>query len=88
MHGSAVATGSKRVDVKFLECMLTQEKVKVREIQVLLGHLNFVCRVVRAGRTFCRRLGLALLGLLLPHHHVRLSAGDKEDLHMFFLALI
>ncbi|KAJ1202202.1 hypothetical protein NDU88_006003 [Pleurodeles waltl] len=39
--------------------MLRKNKVTVREVQVLLGHLNFECRVVRVGRTFCRRLTLS-----------------------------
>ncbi|KAJ1129019.1 hypothetical protein NDU88_007390 [Pleurodeles waltl] len=52
-------------------------------VAVLLGHLNFACRVVRAGRTFCRRLALALSGQALPHHHVRLKVGVREDLRMW-----
>ncbi|KAJ1137545.1 hypothetical protein NDU88_003943 [Pleurodeles waltl] len=39
--------------------------------------------VVRAGRTFCRRLALALLGQALPHHHVRLKVGVRENLRMW-----
>ena len=34
-----------------------------------------ILHVVRAGRTFCRRLGLALSGLSLPQHRLRLSVG-------------
>ncbi|KAJ1123313.1 hypothetical protein NDU88_001784 [Pleurodeles waltl] len=41
------------------------------------------CRVVRAGRTFCRRLALALSGQALPHPHVRLKVGVREDLRMW-----
>ncbi|KAJ1104244.1 hypothetical protein NDU88_001656 [Pleurodeles waltl] len=40
-------------------------------------------RVLRAGRTFCRRLALALSGQALPHHHVRLQVGVCEDLRMW-----
>ncbi|KAJ1117425.1 hypothetical protein NDU88_005625 [Pleurodeles waltl] len=40
-------------------------------------------RVIRAGRTFCRRLTLALSGRALPHHHVRLRVGVREDLRMW-----
>ena len=35
-----------------LRVMLAKEKVRVREVQVLLGPLNFACRMVRAGQTF------------------------------------
>ena len=50
-----------------LTAMLAKEKVRVREVQVLLGQLNFACRLIQASRTFCRKLGLALSGLSLPH---------------------
>ncbi|KAJ1145549.1 hypothetical protein NDU88_011835 [Pleurodeles waltl] len=69
--------------MRTLTDILQRRKVTVRDIQVLLGHLNFACRVVWAGRTFCRRLGLALAGRELPHHHVRLIAGVKADLRMW-----
>ncbi|KAJ1136157.1 hypothetical protein NDU88_002575 [Pleurodeles waltl] len=36
-----------------------------------------------SGRTFCRRLALALSGQALPHHHVRLQLGVREDLRMW-----
>ncbi|KAJ1117580.1 hypothetical protein NDU88_005778 [Pleurodeles waltl] len=39
--------------------------------------------VVRAGRTFCRRLALAMSGQELPHYHVRLKVGVREDLRMW-----
>ncbi|KAJ1138211.1 hypothetical protein NDU88_004602 [Pleurodeles waltl] len=35
------------------------------------------------GRTFCRRLAQALSGQVLPHHHVRLKVGVREDLRMW-----
>ncbi|KAJ1205930.1 hypothetical protein NDU88_001350 [Pleurodeles waltl] len=70
-----------------LDVMLEKPKVTVKEVQTVLGQLNFVFGVVRVGRTCCRWLGRALLGLSMPHHHVRVSVGVREDLHMwcFFL---
>ena len=47
----------KAMMVTLIGTMLRKEKMRVREVQVLLGHWNFACFVVRAGRTFCRRLG-------------------------------
>ncbi|KAJ1135276.1 hypothetical protein NDU88_001717 [Pleurodeles waltl] len=73
----------KRDMVDRINDMLRKRKVTVRHVQVLLGHLNFACRVVRAGRTFCRRLALALSGQALPHHHVPLQVGVREDLRMW-----
>ncbi|KAJ1096684.1 hypothetical protein NDU88_001817 [Pleurodeles waltl] len=43
--------------------------------------------MLRARRTFCRRLGMALAGRQLPHHYVRLSAGVKADLRMWGMFL-
>ncbi|KAJ1199412.1 hypothetical protein NDU88_003248 [Pleurodeles waltl] len=40
-------------------------------------------QVVRVGRAFCRRLGFAMQGAVLSHHHIRLRAGVKEDLRMW-----
>ena len=71
--------------------MLWKDKVRVKEVQILLGHLNFAGRVIRMGRNFGRRLGLALTGRsvpTLPHHRVRLSAGVRKDLRMWCKILI
>ncbi|KAJ1137200.1 hypothetical protein NDU88_003613 [Pleurodeles waltl] len=73
----------KEVMAETIKDLLRRHKGTVRDIQVLLGYLNFACRVVRAGRTFCRRLGMALVGRQLPHHHVLLRAGVKADLRMW-----
>jgi len=58
---------------------LQKEKVLVREVQRLVGLLNFACKVVRGGRTFLRRMINVMRGLP-GHHHVRLSHCFREDL--------
>ncbi|XP_069093123.1 uncharacterized protein [Pleurodeles waltl] len=84
VEGMARLPADKKADMmERIFGMLGRSKVTVREVQVLLGHLNFACRVVRAGRTFCRRLSLALSGHALPHHHVRLKVEVHEDLRMW-----
>lgn len=55
-------------------------KIRLRDLQSLLGKLNFACRVIPMGRVFCRRLALATAGIRLPSHFVRLSAALREDL--------
>lgn len=37
---------------ELLKCGLSASRLTLRELQVLLGHLNFVCRVVAPGRVF------------------------------------
>ncbi|XP_077781388.1 uncharacterized protein LOC144327059 [Podarcis muralis] len=60
--------------------MLPLKKVTLRQIQSLLGHLNFACRVISPGRPFCGRLAKLSTGLRSPHHRVRLSKAVKADL--------
>ncbi len=62
---------------------LGKSKLSLREIQSLVGSLNFVCRAVAPGRAFTRRLIGLTLGLRKPHHKVRISAGAKMDLVMW-----
>ena len=64
---------------KFLVC----SKIKLREIQSLVGVLNFACSVVVPGRCFLRRLISLSKGLRRPHHRVRLSVSAKEDMRIW-----
>ncbi|XP_053164753.1 uncharacterized protein LOC128350441 isoform X1 [Hemicordylus capensis] len=60
--------------------MQVARKVSLKELQVVVGHLNFACRVVVPGRAFLRRLCDLMSGLRAPHHRVRLTEGVKADL--------
>ncbi|KAM3940651.1 uncharacterized protein RB166_000605 [Leptodactylus fuscus] len=63
-------------------------KVRLREVQSLLGKLNFACRIMPMGRVFCRRLAALTAGMRSPHHFVRLTADVRADLRVWdsFLA--
>ncbi|XP_069590448.1 uncharacterized protein [Ranitomeya imitator] len=63
------------------------KKVTLREVQSLLGKLNFACRIMPMGRVFCRRLSLATIGIRAPNHFIRLRRDLKDDLKVweFFL---
>jgi len=50
----------------------------LRQMQSLIGKLNFACRAIRPGRAFCRRLIDATMGLTKPHHLLRVTAGMKK----------
>ena len=56
------------------------QKITLREIQSLLGKLNFACRAVVPGRAFCRRLIDATKGLSRPYHRRRVTEAMVEDL--------
>lgn len=59
------------------------KKLKLRELQSLLGKLNFACRVIPMGRVFCRRLSMATAGVSRPYHFVRLSSALRADLEVW-----
>ena len=63
-----------------LQDFKTRRKVKLVELQSLIGLLNFACSVVTPGRTFLRRIIDLTLGLQQPHHRRRLDGEARADL--------
>ena len=51
-----------------------------RQLQSLLGTLNFICNVCRPGRTFMRRLLDLLTRASSPSRHIRLTRQSKLDI--------
>lgn len=66
---------------------LPLKKVTLRQIQSLLGHFDFACRVVSPGRPFCSCLARLSAGLKHPHHRVRLPNSVKADLEIWIMFL-
>lgn len=66
-----------------LKQALGAKKLTLKQLQVLVGHLNFACRVVAPGRAFLRRLCDAMSGLTAPYHRVRVSAEMRKDITMW-----
>lgn len=58
-----------------------RKKVTLKEIQSLVGLLNFACSVIRPGRAFLRRLIDLTVGVRMPNHYIRLNREVKEDLN-------
>lgn len=80
---------AKLEDLRLLvRAALQAKKVRLKQLQSLLGKLNFACRIMPMGRIFCRRLSAATSGVRMPHHFIRLSAEHKADLRVWeeFLA--
>lgn len=63
-----------------IDTMLAKPKVILRELQSLIGLLNFACSIIIAGRAFLRRLIDLTIGHTKPHYHIRITNEVREDL--------
>ncbi|KAM8945728.1 uncharacterized protein RCH25_049052 [Pelodytes ibericus] len=63
--------------------MQRAKKVTLRQMQSLLGRLNFASRVIPMGRVFSRSLSRATAGVLAPHHLIRITKPLREDLEIW-----
>ena len=71
----------KLMEVKHLiDIWLTKTKATKRQVQQLVGKLNWCSRVVRGGRTFMRNLIDLISKLKKTHHQIRLNKAAKSDL--------
>ena len=57
----------------------TMSKCKVKTVQVLAGHLNFVTRAVPHGNPFSRKMYDLIAGIK-PHWHISITKEVKRDL--------
>lgn len=63
----------------------TKKFATLKELQSLIGTLNFACRVVPPGRPFLQRIINLTIGVKKPHHHIRLTKEFFADLDMWKL---
>ncbi|XP_053558364.1 uncharacterized protein LOC128649240 [Bombina bombina] len=70
-----------------IDGVLRKKKVLLKDLQSLLGKLNFAGRIIPIGRIFCRRMSLATAGVSNPNFHIRLSSDMKEDLKIWQIFL-
>lgn len=73
--------------IQQIQELLPKKRVTLKELQSIIGFLNFCCKVVIPGRAFLRRLMNLTIGLSKPSHHVRLNAEAKADLKAWLLFL-
>lgn len=66
-----------------IDSFLERKSVTLREMQSLIGTLNFACTVILPGRAFLRRLIDVTKGIKKPHHHIRINNETKKDLYMW-----
>lgn len=65
---------------QLLSDTLLKRSITKRELQSLVGKLNFAARVVFGGRTFLRRIIDVTNTLSRPHHHVHINTSLRADL--------
>jgi len=66
-----------------LLAMHKRRKTTLKELQSLIGLLNFTCSVVLPGQAFPRRLIDLTKGVSLPHHHIRIIEACRHDLQVW-----
>ena len=59
---------------------LSRRKCTKKELLSLIGKLSFVCRVVRPGRTFLRRLITLSTKVKRNHHHIDITSDARDDI--------
>lgn len=73
--------------VQKIKAMLSHSKTTLKNVQSLIGSLNFCCRAIVIGRPFLRRLINSICGLSKPYYHVRIKKEVRLDLAMWLLFL-
>ena len=69
--------------LSLIASFLTRKKVTLKEIQSLMGMLNFACSVVVPGRASLQRLIDLTVGVHSPYHYVRINREVKADLKLW-----
>ena len=64
-----------------------RRKIKLCELQSIIGHLNFACKVVKPGRCFLRRLYHLTCGKVKKQHYIKLNSEARADLETWSLFL-
>ena len=63
--------------------ILKKKKCTLKEVQSIIGSLNFACRAIAPGRAFLRRLICSIKGINKPHFHLRVNKEMRADLNMW-----
>ena len=65
---------------ELLQKYSNKRKLRLRELQSLIGYLNFCCNVVHPGRCFLRRLIDKTRNVRNPAHRVTLNKESRRDI--------
>ena len=65
----------------------SKKSCTLRELQSLIGTLQFACRVIVPGRAFLHRMINLTCGVTEPHHHIKLNSSFQKDVSMWLVFL-
>lgn len=68
---------------KFIE----SRRITLRDLQAMLGFLNFAGKVISPGRPFLRRLINLTKGITHPFHHIHITPESRSDAKAWLLFL-
>ena len=74
--------------ISFTLASIKKKRLMLRELQSIIGLLNFACSVVLPGRAFLRGLIDLTKGVSKPDHYIRLTTKSKADLQAWYTSLI
>ena len=63
-----------------LELTIKKRKITLRDLQSLVGSLNFCAKAIPSVRAFNRRFCDAMCGIQRSNHFIRVTLGMKEDI--------
>lgn len=72
---------------QYVQEFLSRKSVLLKELESLVGMINFFGKAIRSSRAFNRRFYDAMSGASEAHHHIRLFSELKDDLHMWAIFL-
>ena len=64
-----------------LRSFAQKTKCTLKELQSLIGTLQFACKAIRPGRPFIRRLINLTCGVTQSFHHIRLNGEARADIN-------
>ncbi|KAK3106927.1 hypothetical protein FSP39_003200 [Pinctada imbricata] len=71
-------------DLKDLLTKLSKlQKTTLKDLQSLVGKLNFVTKAIHGSRAFNRRFYTATIGVRKPPHFIRITSPLKEDIKLW-----
>ena len=80
-------TARRYLTINLVTRFARHKKLTLRELQSLIGTLNFACKVIVPGRSFLRRLIDLTIGIRRPNFHIRLNNKARLDLAAWLIFL-